>query len=97
MKREPLRSEFVLCVENEGADDLELRKVYEVLPDSVAARQGYARVVDESGEDYLYPQEYFVPVKLPHAASRAFKVQQPEHLRSTASVGRKRAARSVRI
>jgi hypothetical protein len=67
---EKLRSRFVLCIRNEGADDLEPRKVYQVLSDRSAAREGYARVIDESGEDYLYPAEYFVPVKLPVAISR---------------------------
>ena len=67
---EKLRSRFVLCIRNEGADDLEPRKVYQVLSDRSAAREGYARVIDESGEDYLYPAEYFVPVKLPAAISR---------------------------
>lgn len=65
------RSRFVLCIRNDGAEDLEPRKVYQVLPDRAAAQEGYARVVDESGEDYLYPAEYFVPVRLPVAASRA--------------------------
>jgi len=67
---EKSRSRFVLCIRNDGADDLEPRKVYQVLSDRSAAREGYARVIDESGEDYLYPAEYFVPVKLPVAVSR---------------------------
>jgi hypothetical protein len=67
---EKSRSRFVLCIRNDGAEDLEPRKVYQVLSDRPAAREGYARVIDESGEDYLYPAEYFVPVKLPLAVSR---------------------------
>jgi hypothetical protein len=67
---EKSRSRFVLCIRNDGAEDLELRKVYQVLGDQSAAGEGYARVIDESGEDYLYPAEYFVPVKLPAAISR---------------------------
>jgi hypothetical protein len=67
---EKSKSRFVLCVRNEGAEDLEPRKVYQVLSDRSAAREGYARVIDESGEDYLYPADYFVPVKLPVAISR---------------------------
>jgi len=70
MKDEKPRSRFVLCIRNHGADDLEPRKVYQVLADRAAAREGYARVIDESGEDYLYPAEYFVPVRLPVAVSR---------------------------
>jgi hypothetical protein len=72
----------VLCIRNDGADDLEPRKVYQALSDRSAAREGYARVIDESGEDYLYPAEYFVPVKLPIAISRQWvslsnRVRQP--------------------
>ena len=62
---------FLLCVRNKGCDDLELRKLYEQLPDAVAADEGYLRVVDESGEDYLYPENYFVAVELPREAKRA--------------------------
>jgi hypothetical protein len=53
----------MLCVNNAGCDDLEQRKVYLVLPDATAKESGYLRVVDESGEDYLYPASYFVPVQ----------------------------------
>jgi hypothetical protein len=63
---------FVICVENRGADDLEVRKVYRALDDKEAAAAGYIRVVDESGEDYLYPADYFVFVTLPPKASRAW-------------------------
>ena len=49
---------------------MERRKVYQILPDRTASRDGYVRVVDESGEDYLYPAEYFVPVSLPVSVVR---------------------------
>ena len=64
---------FLLCVRNRGCEDLELRKLYERLPDTVATREGYVRVVDESGEDYMYPSDLFVPVKLPAAVVRRLK------------------------
>ena len=67
MKAEKQQSRFVLCIRSEGSDDLEPRKVYQVLPDRAAVRDGYMRVIDESGEDYLYPAEYFVPVRFPVA------------------------------
>ncbi len=67
-KQSPLR--FVLCIRNDGAEDLEPRKIYQVLPDHDAAREGLVRVIDESGEDYLYPADYFVAVKLPMAITR---------------------------
>jgi len=62
---------FAMCVRNEECEDLELRKIYQILPDRRAARDGYIRVVDESGEDYLYPESYFVTVRLPQRAQRA--------------------------
>ena len=74
MKREQQRSRFVLCVRNGGSGDLEVRKVYQVLPDRSATREGYVRVVDESGEDYLYPAEYFVTVRLPAAVTEKLRV-----------------------
>ncbi len=56
--------QFVLCIKNEGCEDLEIRKIYEVLPDENAAKDEYIRIVDESGEDYLYPSNYFYPVEI---------------------------------
>jgi hypothetical protein len=67
---------FVLCVENRGAEDLEVRKVYRALPDRDAAANGFVRVVDESGEDYLYPADYFVSVALPPKAKRAWTARR---------------------
>jgi hypothetical protein len=64
----------VLCIKNNGCDDLELRKIYEVLPDARALKDGYLRIVDESGEDYLYPESYFILVKLPRKAQEALAV-----------------------
>ena len=72
MKRRKLESKFVICIRNEDCEDLEPRKVYQVLPDEAAAEDGYIRVIDESGEDYLYPQDYFVPIELPQGAEKAF-------------------------
>jgi hypothetical protein len=74
MTGEPQRSKFVLCFRNGGSDDLEVRKVYQVFPDPSAAQDGYLRIIDESGEDYLYPAEYFVPVRLPAAVSKALRI-----------------------
>ena len=71
------KKHFLLCVRNRGCEDLELRKLYEHLPDAVAAREGYVRVVDESGEDYLYPHTYFVAVPLPREAERALARRTP--------------------
>ena len=63
----PQRS-FVVCVRNEGYEaSLELHKIYRVLPDPDAETDGDIRVVDESGEDYLYPADWFVPIEVPDA------------------------------
>ena len=71
MKRRKSEPRFVICIRNEDCEDLELRKVYRVLPDEAAAEDGYLRVIDESGEDYLYPQDYFVTIELPQDAEKA--------------------------
>ena len=64
---------FVICVRNAGDPaSLELRKVYRLVPDAVAASEGLVRVIDESGEDYLYPDKFFVPIEVPKEAARAF-------------------------
>lgn len=64
--------EFAICVTNAGYPaSLELWKVYRVVPDEDAARHQLIRVIDESGEDYLYSNHWFVPVKLPRAVEEA--------------------------
>ena len=60
-----------LCLKNGGCGDLEPRKLYRVLPDKKASAEGYLRVIDESGEDYLYPASYFAIVRIPAAAAKA--------------------------
>ncbi len=62
---------FALCIDNRDCDDLDICKVYQVIPDGSAAEEGYLRVIDESGEDYLYPQSYFVLIDLPKEAQNA--------------------------
>ncbi|RKU09011.1 hypothetical protein C6501_15805 [Candidatus Poribacteria bacterium] len=62
---------FVLCIENEGCEDLETRKFYRILPDEEAAKEGYLRVIDESQEDYLYPESYFIFLELPYKVQDA--------------------------
>ena len=57
---------YLLCVRNEGyPSSLERRKLYPAVRDTAAAKQSLVRVVDESGEDYLYPADYFIAVRLP--------------------------------
>jgi len=58
---------FAVCVKNEEQEEsLELRKIYEVLDDPVAEKHKMLRVIDEEGEDYLYPADWFLPIELPH-------------------------------
>ncbi len=64
--------QFVICVENaDYPASLEKRKIYEQIADPEAERHGQIRVIDESGEDYLFPRNYFVPVKLPRNIEEA--------------------------
>lgn len=59
------KHEFVVCVSNEGYEaSLEPRKLYERIPDGQAVKLGQARIIDESGEDYLYPESLFEVVEL---------------------------------
>ena len=64
--------QFAVCLRNDGYEvSLERRKIYQVLPDPDAARHRQVRVIDESGEDYLYPQNFFAPIELPQPIRRA--------------------------
>ena len=65
---------YALCIENRDSEDLEKRKIYQVLPDEGAKEEGYLRIIDETGEDYLYPEAYFVLVRLPQEAERALRM-----------------------
>jgi hypothetical protein len=62
---------YVLCIDNGGyPESLEVRKVYAVLPDERADAREYVRVIDETGEDYLYPSKYFIPIQVPPEAAK---------------------------
>ena len=71
MRRKKTETQFVVCVRNEHCEDLDLRKIYRILPDEAAAEDDYIRVIDESGEDYLYPANYFLPIELPKDLEKA--------------------------
>jgi hypothetical protein len=58
------KARFAICISADGCDDLEVWKLYRVLPDKDAAKEDFLRIVDESGEDYLYPADRFVVVGL---------------------------------
>jgi hypothetical protein len=71
-KRPHTQSGFVVCINNEGYPaSLELHKIYRVIPDPDAAAGGDIRVVDESGEGYLYPAAFFAPIKVPEELKEA--------------------------
>jgi len=62
----------VVCLKNKGYEvALETRKIYQVLPDADAAKHRQLRVIDESGDDYLYPAAYFSPIELPQQVRKA--------------------------
>ena len=66
--------EFVVCINNEGYPaSLELHKIYRVVPDRDAAADEDLRVIDESGEDYLYHASYFAPIKVPAAVEESLR------------------------
>jgi hypothetical protein len=70
MAKKQLRPQFAVCLANEGCDDLQLWKLYRILPDAKAAADGYLRVKDDSGDDYLYPARRFVMVEFSAAVLR---------------------------
>ena len=60
-----MKQKFLLCVDNEGYEaSLETRKLYEKIPDKEAERHNQVRIIDESGEDYLYPSQFFAHIRL---------------------------------
>lgn len=63
---------YVICLENsEYPASLEVRKIYVCVPDAQAEADGFLRVVDESGEDYLYPSRFFAPISVPESVDKA--------------------------
>ena len=65
-------NKLLICIDNDGYEAaLERRKIYVTLPDAAAAKRNHVRVIDESGEDYLYPKSMFIPVDLPVATRKA--------------------------
>ncbi|MEP7039367.1 MAG: hypothetical protein ABI891_13620 [Acidobacteriota bacterium] len=66
METESINPRFAICINNNDyPDDLQVRTVYQILSDELAAKSDYIRVIDETGEDYLYPAAYFVFVEVP--------------------------------
>ncbi len=72
MKNRP-QPKFAICLRNRNCEDLILRKIYPVLPDPKAEKENLLRIIDESGEDYLYPADYFFGVTLPQKVERSLR------------------------
>lgn len=65
---------FVVCINNEKYPaSLELHKIYRLIPDEDADAEGDIRIIDESGEEYLYPSSYFVPINVPHIVEESLR------------------------
>lgn len=64
-------TKFAVCIHSDDADMLTPRMIYQVLPDESAAKSNFVRVVDNEGEDYLYPAAYFMFIDLPQEIERA--------------------------
>jgi len=68
MKHTTKAVKFLLCINNDACEDIVLHKIYKIIPDSKAEKEGFVRVIDESGEDYLYPHANFIDVTLSQKA-----------------------------
>ncbi|MDD9982510.1 MAG: hypothetical protein OXU81_14330 [Gammaproteobacteria bacterium] len=75
MTRTRRRHHFAICTGSRGCDDLEKGKAYRILPDAKAAKEGLIRVIDESGEDYLYPESRLVAIELPESVEDALLME----------------------
>ena len=72
-KRKAGAARFAICIKSDDVDLLTPRKIYEVLADEEAGSSDFVRVIDNEGEDYLYPASYFLPVSLTAEAKKALQ------------------------
>ena len=84
-------SRFAICVDTDDPDLLTPRMVYQVLPDESAAESNYLRVIDNEGEDYLYPAKYFLLVNFPQQVKQVLLGTRTPLMRNVAS-GRGRSS-----
>ena len=70
-KHQTQTPKFAICIQTDDANLLTPRMIYQVLPDESAARSDYIRVIDNEGEDYLYPADYFIFIDFPREVQRA--------------------------
>jgi len=72
-----MKHTYLVCVCNDGYEaSLELRKLYEKIHDKEAEKHSQVRIIDESGEDYLYPAKFFAPVRLPAEIRDRISIEQ---------------------
>jgi hypothetical protein len=82
-------NKYAICVNNEGVEvSLDVFRVYRMLPDAQAKLARMVRIVDNEGEDYLYPSDYFVPISVPKAAESAVANRKPAASRSRKTASR---------
>lgn len=75
MNRRAKHKRFVICICNHGYEaSLERGKLYRAIPDTASERRRLLRIIDESGEDYVYPDGFFAPIELPKAVEKALAV-----------------------
>jgi hypothetical protein len=95
MAKKKTAPQFLLCIDNRAYPaSLEARKVYSSVPDAAAAAHGLVRVIDESGEDYLYPASRFVSIEVPGEAAAAFG--EPAETNGTRRTARRRSSTEPR-
>jgi hypothetical protein len=68
---------FAICLKNTGCEDLVIHKVYRILPDEKAEKARHLRIIDESGEDYIYPAGYFFVIEVPQKVERSLRRFSP--------------------
>lgn len=91
-------AQALICVANEGNEvSLQLWKIYKPLRDDDARSEGLVRVVDETGEDYLFAEENFVPIELPRAVQRPFERSVREQRRAATTPRSSASAKSARL
>ena len=74
MKKEISKKEYMVCIDNTGYEvSLERGKIYQVLPDATGANHGYLRIIDESGEDYLFDSQRFLPITISQKLEKALQ------------------------
>lgn len=89
---------LVICIRNKGyAVSLEKRKVYVAISDSTAAKHGHICVIDESGKEFLYPENYFVPVTLPRSVQKTILASADDVLRKTRRLNIRTKSESVKM